>query len=270
MAFRLSQPVGLRSRHHAGAPVGSALVTGQRLLAIVQARTSSTRLPGKVLLPLGTETVLGRVVRAVQAARAVDEVVVATSTGADDDAVAEECARIGVAVTRGPLDDVLRRFVLALDAHPADAVVRITADCPLLDPAVLRTACAAWRGVGDLDYLSTALVRTLPRGLDVEIVSASALRAADAVAVAHDRVHVTSHVYTHPDGFRLLGLNFTPSGGHLRATLDTEQDWQLVQAVVAAFGERQPTVAELVAWLDAHPEVAALNADVEQKQLSEG
>lgn len=241
-----------------------------RLVAVVQARTSSTRLPGKVLLDLGGETVLGRVVRAVRASGGVDEVVVATSTDLSDDAVEAECGRVGVPCVRGPLDDVLSRFVLALDAFPADAVVRITADCPLLDPQVLRTATDTWRAVAGLDYLSTALVRTLPRGLDVEVVAAAALRAVAVTAVAHDRVHVTSSLYTRPLDFRLLGLAFSPSGAHLRATLDTVEDWALVRAVVAAFGERLVPVRELTAWLDAHPEVSGLNALVEQKALTDG
>lgn|GEM_PF-222319 len=246
------------------------MATPQRLLAVVQARTSSNRLPGKVLLPLGEETVLGRVVRAVRASEAVDEVVVATSTSGDDDAVVAECERLGVAHVRGSLDDVLSRFLVALDAHPADAVVRVTADCPLLDPALLRTVTQVWRGVPGLDYLSTALVRTLPRGLDVEVVAAGALRAVAAVATGHDRVHVTSYVYAHPEAHRLLGLTFAPAAGDLRVTLDTPQDWELVQAVAAAFGPRQPGARELVLWLRAHPEVTALNADVQQKSLEQG
>lgn len=241
-----------------------------RLLAVVQARASSTRLPGKVLLPLGDETVVGRVLRAVQASGGVDEVVLATSTDPSDDDVEREGARLGVPVVRGPLDDVLSRFLLALDAHPADAIVRITADCPLLDPGVLRTCCDVWRAVPDLDYLSTALVRTLPRGLDVEVVRADALRRAGEVAVDHDRVHVTSYVYTHPDEHRLLGLSFVPDGGDLRVTLDTPEDWELVQALVQEYGGRQPSAAELVTWLRQHPEVVALNAEVRQKELAEG
>src|SRR4051794_35183264 len=241
-----------------------------RLLAVVQARTGSTRLPGKVLLPLGGETVLGRVVRAIRASDAVDDLVVATTVEPGDDAVVAECERIGVATYRGPVEDVLTRFLGALDQRPADAVARITADCPLLDPQILRATAGAFRGVPGLDYLSTALVRTLPRGMDVEVVSAGALRAVDAVATAHDRVHVTSHVYTHPADFALLGLSFLPAAPTLRVTLDTEDDWAFVQRVVGEFGDRLVPLRELVEWLEAHPDVVALNAHVEQKALVEG
>jgi len=241
-----------------------------RLVAVVQARCSSSRLPGKVLLPLGEETVLGRVVRAVRASRALDEIVVATSTDPTDDAIVAECARLGVPCVRGSLDDVLSRFLLALDQHPADAVMRVTADCPLLDPVVVRAAASTWRESSGLDYLSTALDRTLPRGLDVEIADVAALRRVAAVATGHDRVHVTSYLYARPDEFRQRGMTFAPDLGHLRATLDTTEDYAFVTAVVAHFAASLPSAAELGAWLSEHPEVVALNASVRQKELAEG
>jgi spore coat polysaccharide biosynthesis protein SpsF len=241
-----------------------------RIVGIVQARTGSTRLPGKVLRRLGRETVLGRVVRAARASDRLDGLVVATTEEPDDDAVVAECAGLGVPVHRGPVDDVLTRFLGALDRHPADAVMRFTADCPLLDPQIAALAADVFRGVDGLDYLSTVLPRTLPRGMDVEIIGASALKDLDGVASGFHRTHVTSYVYTHPDSYRLLGLTFPPPADHLRVTLDTLEDWELITRVVAEFGERLVPLRELVGWLDAHPEVRELNAAVEQKALAEG
>ena len=181
-----------------------------RINAVIQARAGSTRLPGKVLADLGGRPVLEWVVRAARAATQVDEVIVATSTLAGDDAVADLATPWGVPVVRGSEDDVLSRFVAALDAHPADAVVRLTADCPLLDPTLIDAVAGAWAAAPTHDYVSTVLVRCLPRGLDVELVSAQALRAVDRIATGHDRVHVTSALYADPTAYRLLGLCVTP------------------------------------------------------------
>lgn len=241
-----------------------------RLLGVIQARIGSTRLPGKVLLRVGGETVLARVVRAARTAERLDDILVATTMEPGDDAIVAECERIGVAHHRGPDADVLTRFLGALDARPADAVVRLTADCPLLDPGIVALVADVYRKLGHLDYLSTALVRTLPRGMDVEVIGAAALRSLDELARDHHRAHVTSYVYSHPERYSLLGLDFTPPLGHLRVTLDTPEDWELVQHVIDAFGASLPSVRELAAWLDEHPDVQALNAGVMQKPLIDG
>ncbi|GAB4080406.1 NTP transferase domain-containing protein [Modestobacter muralis] len=242
-----------------------------RVAAVVQARMGSTRMPGKVLRPLAGRPVLSWVLRAVAESGCADEVVVATSTLPEDDAVAELATIEGVAVVRGPVDDVLDRFLLALDAHPADAVVRLTADCPLLDPALLRSVVGAWRAAPDQhDYVATTLQRTLPRGLDVELVTAAALRTAGRLARDHDRSHVTSYVWSHPADFRLLGLVVAPAAQDLRVTLDTAEDAALLDAVVAELGDRAPGWRELVALLRSRPELIALNAAVQQKALEEG
>lgn len=239
-------------------------------VAVIQARMGSTRLPGKVLRPLGPTTVLGWVARAASCSGAVDEVVVATSTAAGDDAVVAEAERLGCAVARGSEDDVLARFVTAVEGHADDAtVVRLTADCPLLDPALIALAVRSFEG-GDAEYLSTTLVRTLPRGLDVEVTTAGALRAIDPVATGAERVHVTPHLYLHPERHRVAGLVFAPSADDLRLTLDTEEDAALIEAVVAALGDGPHPWRALVGLLRARPDLAALNAGIRQKTLDEG
>jgi len=240
-----------------------------RIVGIVQARMGSTRLPGKVLRPLAGRTVLGRVVRAAHESAVLDDLVIATTTEPADDAVVAEAQRLGVACYRGPVDDVLTRFLGALDEHPADAVMRFTADCPLLDPDIVALAATVWRAVGGLDYLSTAISRTLPRGMDVEIVRAEALRLADRAATTHHRAHVTSYVYSHPQQYRVLGLTLPPDLSDLRLTLDTVEDWNLVEAVVAHFGDSSVSLRKLAEWLATNPQVRQLNAHVRQKALEE-
>ncbi|WP_240687109.1 cytidylyltransferase domain-containing protein [Amycolatopsis suaedae] len=238
-----------------------------QVTAVIQARLSSTRLPGKVLRQLGGRSVLGWVIRAALAADGVDAVVVATSDGSDDDAVAQEANACGAAVVRGPLDDVLARFLLALDAHPADAVVRLTADCPLHDPALISQLVALWRAQPDLDYLSNTLVRTLPRGFDAELTRADVLREQALDPAGPHREHVTAGVYTRPDRYRCAGLVVAPAADDLRVTLDTEQDWRLIDGVVAELGDRPPAWREVVDLLRARPDLVALNAGVEQKAV---
>ena len=245
-----------------------------RIVGIVQARMGSERLPGKVLRPLGGRSVLGWVIRAARAAACLDDLIVATSDRPEDAAVAAECGLLGVRVHRGPADDVLTRFVGALSgAAPVqggfDAVMRFNADCPLLDPAVIRTAVRHFTAAPGLDYLSTSLHRVLPLGTDVEIVSVDALRRADRLATGFHRTHVTSYVYTHPEDFTVTGLALPPDRSALRVTLDTIEDWRLIEAVVTHFGDRVIGVGELSAWLDANPDVRALNGAVRQKALAE-
>jgi spore coat polysaccharide biosynthesis protein SpsF len=245
-------------------------MSAMRINAVIQARTGSTRLPGKVLEDLGGRPVLEWVVRAARAATQIDKVIVATSTQAGDDPVADLAASLGADVVRGSEDDVLSRFVAALDAHPADAVVRLTSDCPLLDPTLIDAVAGAWAAAPTHDYVSTVLVRCLPRGLDVELVTAAALRTVDRTAVGHDRVHVTSAVYADPSAFRLLGLFVTPAANDLRVTLDTREDLALLRALVAELADAPPAWREVVSILRARPDLVAINSGVRQKPLEAG
>jgi spore coat polysaccharide biosynthesis protein SpsF len=240
------------------------------VLAVVQARAGSTRLPGKVLATLGDRPVLEWVVRAARAAGQIDGVVVATSGAPADDDVAAACERLGVPCVRGSEDDVLGRFVQVLHAHPADAVVRLTADCPLHDPRLIDAVVGAWRAAPSYDYVSTVLVRTLPRGLDVELATADALRRADRSATGYDRVHVTSSLYADPLTFSCLGICVTPDGSDLRMTLDTADDLAALRAVVAVLGDHPVDHQALVALLRSRPDLVALNSGVVQKPIEAG
>ena len=241
------------------------------VIAVIQARAGSDRLPGKVLRDLGGLPVLAWVVRAARAASQVDEVVVATTTLPEDDPTALLAEQAGASVVRGPVDDVLTRYLLALDASPADAVVRLTADCPLLDPRLIDAVVGCWRAAADgVDYVATTLNRTLPRGLDVELASAEALRRVARTATGHDRVHVTSGIWSRPEEYRLLGLMGAPRADDLRVTLDTQEDADLLDGLVARLGPGVPAWREVVSALRADPALASVNAAVRQKRLEEG
>ena len=177
-----------------------------KVVAIIQARMGSTRLPGKVLLELAGRTMLGRVVRRVRLAGLVDEVVVATTNAPADDPIVDECRRLPVACFRGSEHDVVERYHRAAAAYRADVVVRITADCPLIDPEVTDHVIRAFLQHRP-DYASNTLHRTYPRGLDTEVFTAAALaRACHEASEPYQRTHVTPYIYQHPEYFRLLAV----------------------------------------------------------------
>jgi spore coat polysaccharide biosynthesis protein SpsF len=243
------------------------------VVGVIQARAGSTRLPGKVLQPLLGRPVLDWVVRAARAVNSLDEVVVATTREPGDDAVADLASSLGVRVVRGSTDDVLSRFLLAIDGRDAVGVARFTSDCPLIDPEVVSTVVAAWLSQGDLDHASTVMPRCLPRGMDAEVVSVAALERLDrelvGPGVAHHRTHVTSFLYTNPDTFRVLGVTYHPDASDLRVTLDTEEDLQLIAALAERLGDRPPSHSDVVAHLRSDADLVSINAHVRQKALEE-
>ncbi|MGH3761784.1 cytidylyltransferase domain-containing protein [Actinophytocola sp.] len=238
-----------------------------RVNAVIQARHSSTRLPGKVLRPLAGRSVLSWVVRAAARASGIGTVIVATSTSPDDDAVADEAASAGAEVVRGPLDDVLARYELAARTHPCDAVVRLTADCPLLDPALIAQVVGVWLADPELQYVSNVLVRTLPRGFDVELVRGDVLAEQYETATGAHREHVTSAIHTRPDVYRCAGVVTGGDDSDLRVTLDTTQDAELLDAVAAELGDGAARWRDVVALLRSRPDLVALNAEVVQKSV---
>jgi spore coat polysaccharide biosynthesis protein SpsF len=242
-----------------------------KTVAIIQARMSSTRLPGKVLLPLGDETVLGQVVRRVKLCRRVDEVIVATTDAPDDGAIVRECGQIGVGWYRGSLTDVLGRYHGAARAAGAEVVARVTSDCPLFDPTVLDSMmerfCGLRQNGAGVDYLSNTLKRRYPRGLDAEVFTFAALDKAQAEARADfEREHVTPYFYRHPELFRLSSYEGAEDHAGERWTLDTPEDYQMLQAVYRELGGGIFSTAAVLNFLKRHPEVGRLNAHIEQKK----
>ena len=203
-------------------------------LVVVQARMGSTRLPGKVLADVG-----GRPILALMLARLrplADHglaVVLATSDLAQDDPVAELAAATGAAVVRGSESDVLSRFVMALQDHPAAHIVRLTADCPLVDPDVVLAALELHQ-TAEADYTSNTLVRTFPDGLDVEVVRAAALHDAAREADDAEREHVTPFVYRRPRRYHLAQLAGPENLGRERWTVDRAEDLEVIREAVAA------------------------------------
>lgn len=233
-------------------------------VAIIQARVGSSRLRGKVLEDLGGASVLARVVARAKAIPGVDLVGVATPDTAENDAVAHEAAHAGAVVWRGPEHDVLARYMGAAEAWGADVVMRLTCDCPFLDPAASGEVLALF-AAGGFDYACNFEPRTWPKGLDTEVLSIEALSMADAEAsLAADREHVTPFV-RRESRFRRASTR-CPHGdfGDWRWTLDYPEDLAFCRAVQTRaqrdLGTELPDFAEIRAILAREPDLAALNA----------
>jgi spore coat polysaccharide biosynthesis protein SpsF len=246
-----------------------------KIVAMIQARTGSTRLPGKVLKEIEGKTMLARVVERVRRARQINEFLVATTDHAADDAILAECKRLAVKVSRGDQDDVLDRYYRAAQLAKAEVVVRITSDCPLIDPEVIDKTVAAFLEAKP-DYASNALDRTYPRGLDTEVMSFTALsRAWQEARKPYEREHVTPYIYEHPDKFKLLSVTGAADFSSHRWTVDTAEDLEFVRTIYARF-KANPEFAgcefsgrDVLDLLELEPELAEINRSVMQKALHE-
>ncbi|MCK6529421.1 glycosyltransferase family protein [Myxococcota bacterium] len=251
-----------------GDPLGARPPPARDVVVIVQARMGSTRLPGKVLEDVGGRPMLHRVMERVARARLPARCGIATTTHPRDDAVAAAARDLGVGLFRGSEDDVLARYLGAAGAFAAGAVVRVTADCPLVDPGILDRVVERL-GVGDVDYASNTLERAWPRGLDVEAFTVEALeRAAREAPPGPDREHVTLWMYRHPGAFRLAGIPADGDHAHHRWTVDTAEDLELVRRIYARLGPDG-----LFGWrgalalVESDPSLPAINAAVLQKGI---
>ena len=243
-----------------------------KITAVIQARMGSTRLPGKVLMPLAGRRALDHVLERVKAAKSVDRVVIATSTLAADDAVAEYCGENGIDFVRGSENDVLSRYLLAFDRFPSDWIIRITADCPLMDPALIDGLVTTATFASDIDYCSnTQAPRKIPHGLDIEIFRAGALQKAGREATANEeREHVTPYLYRHPELFGILSSAHPIDLSSHRWTLDTEADYKLLDNILKALPPGAFRWQDTLAVLEEHPEWLSINSSIAQKTLSPG
>ncbi|MEA5616579.1 glycosyltransferase family protein [Cronbergia sp. UHCC 0137] len=243
-------------------------------VAIIQARMSSTRLPGKVMKQLGGKSVLSHVISRVKSCSLVDKIVVATTTSLADDVIVAEAGKCDVKFFRGSEEDVLERYYLAAKQYQADVVVRVTSDCPLFDSEVLTRMLEyfeAERVNGlQIDYLSNCLNRSYPRGLDAEVFTFSVLEQAFKEAdKAYQREHVTPYIYQHPEIFSLYNQVNDDDLSDYRLTLDTEDDWKLIEKIYKNLYREGEIFAtdKVVAFLKANPELLLINTHVKQKDL---
>jgi spore coat polysaccharide biosynthesis protein SpsF len=241
-----------------------------KTVAIIQARMSSTRLPGKVLKVVAGRTILDRMVERVQKAKHVDETVVATTIDSSDDAIASWCVEAGVVCYRGSLQDVLDRYYQAAVLHHADIIVRLTGDCPLIDPDLIDAVVDALiKEKADFacNRLPPPMTRTYPIGLDVEACTFTALQHAWNEAIEkHEREHVLPYLYAVPGRFKVVQLNHSTDLGKMRWTLDTPEDLKLLEQVYARFsGRNEFSWLDVLELFEKEPQLAEINNQVQHK-----
>jgi spore coat polysaccharide biosynthesis protein SpsF len=240
------------------------------VIAIVQARMGSTRLPGKVLLDLAGKPMLVRDIERVQRAKRIDDIIIATTTKPADDKIILLCREYGWNYFRGSEDDVLDRYYLAAREFLGKTIVRITSDCPLIEPAIVDHLVDTFISAEpDIDYVSNCFpARTYPRGLDTEVMSFSALeRCWKEDTNPLFREHVTEYLLHNADQFKILEVNNDTDLSHMRWTVDTPEDFDFVSKVYHHFGETRFSWKDILDLLKVHPEFQDINKNIRQKEL---
>lgn len=241
----------------------------KKTVIIVQARMTSTRLPGKVLKEVLGKPLLAYQLERLRRVRLADEIILATTINWTDDVLAEFAAQEGVSCCRGDEEDVLDRYYQAAVMAKADVVVRVTSDCPLLDPGVVDQVIQTYYEPPQADYVSNTLSRTYPRGLDVECFSFAALQAAwEKADQAYEREHVTPYLYQQ-DVFSKKEVKADGDYSDYRWTVDTPEDYQLIRLLLEEVYPLNPCFSwrDVLQALERHPDWNQINAEIEQKKL---
>jgi len=235
---------------------------------IIQARMGSTRLPGKVLKKIMGKPLLAYQIERLQEVKSADGIIIATTDQEIDDPLEEYCCTIDLPTFRGSEHDVLDRYNSAAEQFEAQTVIRITGDCPLIDPAVVEQAIQLFQK-GHYDYVSNVAERSYPRGMDVEVFSAQILAEAATTATdSWEREHVTPYLYHNPEKYRLGHFHYSKDESSHRWTVDTEEDFLLVKRILTSLYPEDPlfSLEDMLYLLQQHPEWRLFNGHVEQKQ----
>lgn len=210
------------------------------IIAIVQARMTSTRLPGKTMRILSGKPLLQHVVDNLKKSKNIDKLVVATTTDSEDDIIDLWCKKNSIFSYRGDREDVLSRFYECALKYKADAIVRVTSDCPLIDSIIVDSVIDLFKTTNS-DYATNSLIKSFPHGLDIEIFSFDALRESfENTKKQNDREHVTQYIRSRPEKFKLT--NFLSSGDYsgvyssIRVTIDEDEDFELVELIINKLG----------------------------------
>lgn len=247
------------------------MVTQKKILASIEARMTSIRLPGKVLLPCVGKKMLELLVERVKRCHMIDQIVISTTVNTADDELVKLAKRLRVGYFRGSESDVVERVVLAMKSARADVVVQLTGDCPLLDPEVIDQVIRIYL-YNNFDYVSNTLVRSYPRGLDVQVSSFEILE--ESLKIAKDSAqheHVYLSIYENPDKFRLFNVFADPElcRPDYRWTLDTRTDYDFINTIYRHFYKKNPTFtsSDIIKFLEIHPEISEINKDIQQKPV---
>ncbi len=241
------------------------------IVVIIQARMGSSRLRGKVLADISGKPMLWHIVNRLYKCVFVNKVVVATSNEAQDDAIADLCGNYLIDVFRGSEKDVLKRYYDTAVKYGADVVVRITGDCPLIDPRITDTVISAYMN-NTVDYAgaSNTIKRSYPRGLDTEVISFSSLEKCHRLAdKPYEREHVTIFLYEHPDEFRMYSVENDRDFSSLRWTVDEEEDLRLVTDIYKRLFKKDNIfyMEDIIRILEKEFALNEINKSVRQKDI---
>jgi spore coat polysaccharide biosynthesis protein SpsF len=244
-------------------------------VAIIQARMTSTRLPGKVLMKVAGRPMLLQEVHRLERSIRISDIVIATTTNVTDDPIVNLARKTGIRCHRGSESDVLGRFVDAVKLVKADVIVRLTADCPLIDPEIMDSVIAELVDhSNECDYASNVIHRTYPRGLDVEALFCDTLFRLDRLAQSKlNREHVTTYLRSgHPELFLIRSVEDNQNNADLRWTVDTQKDYELVCKVYESMhlDRTNPSYREILAYVRKHPETSQLNSDIKTWEPTKG
>jgi spore coat polysaccharide biosynthesis protein SpsF len=231
------------------------------ILAILQARLSSRRLPQKVLKPLLGKPMILRQIERLQRSKKIDKLVVATSNESSDDSIETLCRLNDIHCFRGSLNNVLDRYYQAASLDNPDFIVRLTADCPLTDPNVIDDVISFYME-GDYDYASNALSPTFPDGLDIEIFKYSCLKQAWIEArLSSEYEHATPYIYNNPKKFKLGNYENSEDLSHLRWTVDEPEDFEFVTKIYESLYPTNPefSMYDILGLLDKQPNLININ-----------
>lgn len=242
-----------------------------KIIAIVQARMGSERLPGKVMLEIGGKSILSHVIARLKQSRFIDEIVIATTIDRKDDVIVEETKGLGIKFFRGSVENVLLRYYYAALENNADIIIRITSDCPLIDPKVIDKVITIYKE-NEYEIVANASSdsseRTFPRGLDVEVFSFKQLEKAYINAIEdYQKEHVTPYIYENTNNLYIYKNNIDYSKH--RWTLDTEEDFELICKIYDELykGTHDFYLCDIIELFENKPELYKINAHIEQKKL---
>jgi spore coat polysaccharide biosynthesis protein SpsF len=241
-----------------------------KVVIIIQARMTSTRLPGKVLLPVLGRPMFSFQIERLKKVRGANQIIVATTVNSTDDPIVAFCADESLDHVRGSEHDVLSRYVLAAHKSSADVVVRVTSDCPLLDPELVDKMILEYFGDARPDYVSNMLVPTWPYGMAVEVFSAAALFEAEAEpSDPVEREHVTPFIYRHPERYRLHSVTRQVDLSDHRWTVDTPEDFELITRILTELYPGNPDfhMDDVLKLLDRNPDWVKINQHIQQKKI---
>jgi spore coat polysaccharide biosynthesis protein SpsF len=242
-----------------------------KVVAIIEARMRSSRLPGKVLRPAAGKPMLQLLIERLRRARRLDQIVVATTDNPMDDVIEQLARRLGAGCFRGSEEDVLDRVLKAAQSVAADVIVEVTGDCPLADPDVVDRLVGVYLA-NKYDYVANVLKRTYPDGLDVQVFATVLLaEVASLTQDSADREHVSLYIYEHPERYKLHNVesDLAEKYWDVRLTLDTPEDYELIAAIYDELYPKNPafTLKDVLHLLDRRPELLAINAEILDKQV---